>query len=165
YVGVQAGVVIELFKTLGALVTVFVAFHYYTALTGLLLSKVAAPAPVGILIVFVALWVVLFLLCKFIRDGIMMVFTIQAQAAVDKWGGAVLAVGRFFIVASMLMFAFLLTGKGYLSHMASVSFSNKYVTNVAPNIYRGMCEGVITKLFPKEKVNTAVRDVLEKPGK
>jgi uncharacterized membrane protein required for colicin V production len=163
YIGVQTGVVTELFKLLGVFLTAFVCLHYYAPLAIFLkhITKLPwqnAAEPVS----FALLWIALFVSCKFIRDGLFMLFTIEAQSTVDRWGGAILAVGRFFLVASMTLFLLLLPNIKYLQTKTVDSLSGKHVLLVAPKFYRVMCDGFVSKVFPSEKTSKAVAEQMKK---
>jgi uncharacterized membrane protein required for colicin V production len=163
YSGLQAGCVIEMFKLLGALVTVFVTFHYYVPFAKFLMHITKAPwVNVVEVISFLMLWVILFVLCKLIRDGMFMLFTIDAQSFVNKWGGALLGIGRFFIIGSMTLFLFFVSGSKYLEDKTVESFSGQHVVVVAPNFYTVLCEGFVSKIFPNEKVSKALRVQMKK---
>jgi hypothetical protein len=102
---------------------------------------------------------------KFVRDGIFLVFTVQAISMVDRWGAVVVSLARFVLTASMLMFVLLLTDQPYLERMTLSSFSQKYVLLVAPETYQKMVNGFVAKLVPNQKVNSAVIEELHETGK
>ncbi len=160
YVAVQTGFVIELMKLLATVFSLFIALHYYTALSGLIKNS---PMTVGTLNVmaFVVLWAVTFFICKLTRDGLFMLFTIQALSDIDKWGAGILAVGRVILTASLLLFLFLVSDHAYLQSTTMKSLSHKYVIQVAPRIYAGMCDRFVAKLFANEKKNPAVLEVMK----
>ncbi|NTV29415.1 MAG: CvpA family protein [Candidatus Omnitrophica bacterium] len=163
YIGIQGGFVLEMFKFLGALLTVFVTLHYYAHFAQFLMHITKMPwLNVAEVISFLSIWLIMFLVCKLIRDGMFMLFTIDAQSFVNKWGGALLGIGRFFIVGSMTMFFFLISGTQYLEAKTAESFSCKYVIFVAPKFYSAVCEGFVAKIFSGEKVSAAVREQLKK---
>ena len=163
YIGVQAGVVMEMFKLLGALLTTFVCFHYYSAVARFIIHITKAPwGNIVEVLSFVLLWALMFVVCKLIRDGLFILFSIEAKSIVDKWGGALLGIGRFFIIGSMTMFLLLMPGDKYLEARTAEAFSRPYVLMVAPNFYRTFCDGLVVKVFQKEKPNKAVWEHLKK---
>ena len=162
YTSVQTGFIVELFKLLGTVVTLFICFHYYSKLSGVVFKSSGIAEGWAFAVVFAVLWAVCFVVCKLIRDGIFLIFTVQAQAAVDKWGAPVLAVGRFFLVASMALFLLLTTGNKYLETMTARSFAHKYAMKVAPEVYRSIADGVVTKLVASEKFNERVGETVNK---
>jgi uncharacterized membrane protein required for colicin V production len=159
YASAQTGFVIEFFKLLAAFAALFVSFHYYSGFahivqkTGVVFPGIGAAA-------FIVLWLLVLLICKFIRDGFVMLFTVQAVTSIDKWGAMLISVGRVVITTSMVMFFFLVTNQGYLERMTKASFSGKYLLTVSPKVYSASCDRFITPLFTAEKKNPAVAQVL-----
>lgn len=162
YTSVQTGFIVELFKLFGTVVTLFICFHYYSGLAGVIFRNSGIAEGWAWAVVFAVLWAVCFVVCKLIRDGLFLVFTVETQALVDKWGAPVLAIGRFFLVGSMMLFLLLTTGNEYLEMMTVRSFSHQYVLSVAPEVYRSISDGVVTKLVASEKFNERVNETLNR---
>jgi uncharacterized membrane protein required for colicin V production len=163
FIGMQAGFVIEMFKLLGAFLTVFICFHYYAPFAQVLVGITNSPwYNAAEVLSFLILWGVLFFICKLIRDGMFILFTIDAQSFVNKLGGALLGIGRFFIVGSMALYLFFVTRVEYFETKTMGSFSGKHIVFVAPNFYSVLCEGFVSKVFPSEKVSKAVREQLKR---
>ncbi len=160
YIGLQTGIVTEIFKIFGLVLALFFSFQYF-ALVASVIKMVKIPEGIIFTVAFLVIWCFMELACMLIRQGLFMIFTIQAQSAVDKWGGAIIAVFRFFVTGSMVLFAFFLTGEKYLQTKASEAASSKYIVKVAPTIYQGLSDGFVSKIFPQEKYNTAVNDALK----
>lgn len=162
YISIQTGFMVEFFKLLGTVVLVFVCFHYYTPMTNMIISKTSWPSGIVGAVIFSCLWGIGFFLCKLMRDGIFLLFTIQAQAVIDQWVSPIVAVFRAWIVASMVLFLLLVIQKPYLDHVVMKSFSKRYIVFVAGELYQHMTEGVVTRIFPNEKVNEQVVETLKK---
>ncbi|MBF0485443.1 MAG: CvpA family protein [Candidatus Omnitrophica bacterium] len=162
YISVQTGFIVEFFKVLGALLTLLVCFHYYTASALFLQKIIHTSLAVSSTITYIILWFLMLVICKFIRDGVFLLFKVEAHSFLDKWGGMVLGLGRFVIVASMILFAGLLTGSKYLEGITARSFSHKYLLSAAPRLYRAVADGVVTKLLPSERFNKSVDEELQK---
>ena len=163
YISAQTGFVVEFLKGLAALAALFVSFHYYIHFAKVVEKTLMPPVFLGAA-AFLVLWLLSLLVCKFIRDGFLLLFTVQEQSALDKWGAVLIASGRVVIVVSMVMFLFLITGDKYLRQMTLTSLSGKHVLNVAPWLYRASCDRFVIPLFPGEKKNPAVREVLTEVG-
>lgn len=162
FVGINTGFVIEFFKFLGTVFTVFVCLHYFSPLSALLASFTSSPLVVAVCVTFPLFWFFLFLLCKIVRDGLLMVFSIEAQAFVDKWGGALVGSVRACFVASMILFLFLLTENAYLESMTARSLSGRYLARVSPGVYQAIHEALVAKLFPGDRLNPEVARQLGK---
>ena len=157
YIALQTGFVVEFSKLVGVFLTIFVSFHYYTMFGGFALKRTDVPDGLLYALAFVALWGLTALLCKLIRDGLLLLFTIQAQSMLDRWGAAIISVFRFVLLASMMMFLFLVTGHPYLQAKTMSSLSHRYLLGAAPAVYGTICNRVVSKIFPAEKYNDAVR--------
>ena len=165
YISAMTGFVTEFMKTAAVLISVLLAFHYYTKIAAVLGHFVGLTPPLLEALVFAAIWAFTFIVMKFIRDGIFLIFTVQAISLVDKWGAMAVSIARFALTASMLMFVLVLTDQPYLERMTMSSFSQKYIFLVAPETYQKMMNGFVVKLLPKQKVNPAVMEELNETGK
>ncbi|MBF0594457.1 MAG: CvpA family protein [Candidatus Omnitrophica bacterium] len=164
FVSSQTGFVVEFLKLLAAVVAVFVSFHYFTGLAAVFVKVPLAPSVLHT-VAFVLLWGMTLLICRFIRDGFLALFSVQAQDGIDKWGAAVISIGRVVVTASVVMFVFLATGQKYMETMTLSSFSSRYILAVSPNIYISGCDHVVTRLFPTEKKNPAVAQIMKSVAK
>ena len=165
YISATTGFVTEFMKTAAILISVLLAFHYYMKIGAVLGHFVGLTPPLLEALVFAAVWALTFVVMKFIRDGIFLIFTVQAISLVDKWGAVVVSIVRFALTASMLMFVFLLTDQPYFERMTMSSFSQKYILKIAPETYQKMMNGFVAKLLPNQKVNAAVIEELNETGK
>ena len=165
YSAINSGFVAEFVKNLGVLVSVFAAFHYYVKLGGFATHFVKFPGSVTNPVSFVVIWLAVLVVFRYFREGLGLVFTVQTISVVDRWGAAILCGVRFCLTASLLLFLFLLTNHSYLQHLTRASFSQRYVLPIAPEAYRNITRGLVTKFLPDEKVNQAVFDQLVVPGK
>jgi len=165
YVSIKTGFVTEFIKTFAVFLSGFFAFHYYLKIAAVLDPFVGFAQPVLEILVFVAIWALTFTIMKFVRDGIFLVFTVQAISMVDRWGAVAVSMARFALSASMLMYVFLLTDRPYLERMTMTSFSQEYVLLVAPDTYQKTINKFIAKLLPGQKANPAVIEELHETGK
>jgi uncharacterized membrane protein required for colicin V production len=161
YIGMQTGFMTELFKTVGLILGLFASFQYYVLLGGMIKIPGKIPEGLFLAIVFVSIWILVTVIFKFLRQGFFMLFTVQTVSALDKWGGAILAVGRFALTASMVMYVFLVTGDNYLQTKTAEAFSRKYLVNIAPGFYQGLSEKFVSRVFPVVKYNSAVRETMK----
>jgi len=161
FIGMQTGMMTEFMKLLGLIVALFISFQYYVLVGGFI--KIGGKIPDGFLYAagFLLIWAGVTLIFKFLRQGLFMLFTVQTITALDKWGGMALAIGRFVLTASLVMFVFLVTGDEYLQTKTSGAFTRKYFVYVAPQFYQGLSDKVVSRLFPDVKYNHSVRDTLK----
>ncbi len=165
YSAMNGGFVAEFVKNLGVFVSVFAALHYYVKLAAYIGQNIKFAVPVSQPLAFVMIWLVVLFVFRYFREGLGMVFTVQTVSLVDRWGAAVISVVRFILTGSLILFLFLLAHEPYMEHLTRASFSQKYVLPVAPEVYRKITRGLVTKFYPDEKINQAVFDQLAVPGK
>lgn len=160
YTAGKTGFIVELLKTLGVLFTLLVVFHFYSTLAGWCPQVAFFPGQWLPALAFVVLWLAGVILCRLIREGFLLMFTVQSISLVDSWGAAALSVVRFLLIGSMLLFLFFATGVPYLHRGAQGAFVGKHILPVAPGTYSKVTRGFVAALFPAEKVNPAVAEVM-----
>jgi len=162
YIGLKRGFVSEIFHLFAVLAAIFVIFHYYPLCSKFLESKIFFKLGIAKAVAFVAIWVAVALVAKFVRDGVNMLFKIEAKSFIDKFGGLIVAVGRAALVCSLLLCFFMVTETEYLSRNIQGSYFSSNVIKLAPDVYRGMHKVFVSKYFPNEKINP---DVVAEPEK
>ncbi|MFH0754542.1 MAG: CvpA family protein [Candidatus Omnitrophota bacterium] len=162
YISAKTGFVTEFMKMLGVLLSVFFAFHFYVKLAAILAKSTNMDVGSLEMLSFGVIWMFMHLACVLLRNGLLLVFTVETLSLVDRWGAAAASLVRFFLTVSMVMFMFLVTDIPYLEKMTFGSFSQKYVLNVAPKVYDRMMGVVVVKFFPDQRKNPAVANELGK---
>lgn len=164
YMAVQEGFIVEVFKTFGLIIALFLSFHYYTLLGQFILRKVHSPQDMilAFSFCFIVIWVLVLVIFKYIREGLLLLFAIQTKTLVDRWGAAIVGLGRFWVLSSMIMFVLLTSGLRYVEVKTADSFFGRHMIALAPGIYQKICNGFVSRLLPAEKVNPAVREVMDK---
>ena len=167
YMAVHEGLIVEGFKCFSLAIALFLSFHYYFALAKYLTQRIENPENMIFTFsaCFFVIWLLTLIAFKYIREGLLLLFSIKTKATWDRWGAGVLGLGRFLITASMLMFALLTSGLHYFEVKTVDSFFGKHVVTIAPKVYQKMCDGFVSRLFPREKYNHAVRETLDKVSK
>jgi hypothetical protein len=132
----------------------FITLHYFSQLTVLASTQVKfLELPTLAILAFLTLWSVTTLIFKLIREGILLVFSIQAHPVIDRWGGAFLSALRGVIVASMVFYMLLLSYNPVSIKMARSSVSRIAVSSLATGIYAGIHKNLVVKFFPEEKIS------------
>ena len=154
FIGIKTGFIVEFFKSVGILFSIFITLHYYSTLTVVLASQVTIfELPTVAIFVFLALWFLAVYAFKLIREGLMMVFSVQAHPNVDRWGGAFLACLRGVVVSSMVFYTLLLTYNPGVIKVAQNSVSRHVVSYLPTGIYSGIFNGFVAKFFGQEKIS------------
>lgn len=166
YIGVVNGFVVEFFKLIGVLFVSCVAFHYYPVIANSVHNRV----PMFSLdnwqaFYFCVLWFVTVVIFRLIREGLLLLFKVDAHPVLDQWGGAVVAVIRGVLICSLTMYALVLTDLAYIEKVPSQSLTKRVVMPIAPGIYTFTFHHVIKKLFPDEQINMHVVALVKSRGK
>jgi uncharacterized membrane protein required for colicin V production len=157
FISVKTGFVTEVFKFSGVLFALFVSLHYYSRLAALAAQKTSLPLASWELIIFLALWGLIVLVFKFLRDGIMLVFKVETtHQGLDQYAGGLLGAGRAIFLVSLTLFALLLVSHPYLHRQAVAAGGYKIAAKAAPNTYDFLFHHLIGKLFEGEKFNAEV---------
>jgi len=160
YVSLKSGFTVELFKFLGVVLAIYLSLHYYSDLADFIGARIK-KVPVGFLhlFAFVTLAIVGNLIFVLLRSIFYRFIHMEAVPQLNKWGGFVLGIARCILVVGLLIFILVIPKIGYLKKSVANSYSGKYFLRVAPNVYSGLWNNLISKFMPKEKFNQSVLDI------
>ena len=153
FIGLKAGFITEAFKLLGTIFSVFIILHYYYRVGGAFPEKLHLSKTWILVISFVALWGLVTFIFKLIRAGLLIIFSVETQKLVDRWGGGVLASARALIVCGLAFYLIILMGLGSEQRMVKASISRRCFGQVATGVYAMVYYGLVRKFFPDEKIN------------
>ena len=157
FCSVKTGFITELFKLLGVFCALFVSLHYYAVWAALAVKKTTLPVSSLECVFFVGIWALIALGVKLLRDGILLLFKVEAtHQGFDKYGAGFLGASRAIFTASLVIFALLLTRHEYVGKQVLSSWSYKIAGKVAPNTYKSLYDQLIGKLVAGEKFNADV---------
>lgn len=160
FIGIKTGFVVEFFKSLGILFSIFITLHYFSDLTVFASTQITfLELPTIAILAFFLLWSLSTLIFKLIREGVQFAFSIQAHPVVDRWGGAILSALRGVIVCGMVFYALLLSYNPGIIKMARESLSKTAVSFIPTGIYTGIYYGFVVKFFPTERMSQEAVDV------
>ena len=166
YIGIRRGFVIEILKLIGVLFAIFISLHYYSGISTFLQNKVHLPKAPADFFSYGFLWAVVILIFKFIREGLTILFKVEAHSAFDKWGGLVLSLVRGLFLCSLMVLFLRLSTIEYLTRNLERSLSASRLVSLAPRFYEACYDNFISKFFPSEELNKSVfplTDFKEKP--
>ena len=159
FIGLKAGFIAEAFKFLGTIFSVFIILHYYLVVGGAFPEKLNFSKPFAYAISFSLLWALVTFIFKLIRDGLLLIFSIETQKQVDRWGGGVLSSARALMVCGLVFYLFILIGVGSPQRMAKSSISRRCFAQVATSAYAMIYYGLVSKFFPDERINSQALSV------
>lgn len=165
YVGAMQGAISELFKATGLFFSIFIASHYYTRVAEFLHEGLFIPLDLAHPWAFGALWIIVALIFRVVRDGWMIILKTDNKSAVGQCLGAVIGLLRSILICGLLFFLALLIPNQYLSRNVDHSVLGFYLLDLSPQVYKATFDKMISKLFPEEKENNKVFKVIEKHRK
>jgi len=148
--------VIELFKSLGIIFTVFIAFHYYSHISDAVSSVTTLPVKVADVATILFLIVVVVIAFKFIREGFLILFKIEPKSLIDKWCALFLGIFRAGLIASLMVALLFFTTSTYIRNSIMSSNTGERFLNLTPRVYSFCFENIVARFFPGDKLNPAV---------
>ena len=160
YVSLKSGFPVELFKFLGVVSAIYLSLHYYTTLADFIGAPIKkVPLESFHLFAFAVLAISGNFIFTLLRSIFYRFIHMEAVPQLNKWGGFVLGIARCILVVGLLTFILVIPNIDYLKKSVANSFSGNYFLRVAPNIYSGLWNNLISKFMPKEKFNKSVLDI------
>jgi len=160
YVSLKSGFSVELFKFFGAVLAIYLSLHYYTTLADFIGARIKkVPVEFFYLFAFAALAILGNLIFVLLRSIFYRFIHMEAVPQLNKWGGFVLGIARCILVVGLLTFILVISDIGYFKKSVANSYSGKYFLRVAPNVYSGLWNNLISKFMPKEKFNRSTLDI------
>lgn len=160
YVSLKSGFTVELFKFFGVVLAIYLSLHYYSGLGNLIAAPIKkVPVELFYLLAFTGLVISGNLIFLLLRSIFYRFIHMEAVPRLNKWGGFILGIARCILVMGLLVFILVIPNMGYLKKSVANSYSGKYFLRVAPNIYSGLWNNLISKFNSKEKFNKEVLDI------
>ena len=156
YIGLRSGFVIELFKLIGIFFAVVISLHYFSGASHFLQEKVHLPESAANFASLGFLWGVVVLAFKFIREGIMLLFKVEAHSALNSTGGFIASVVRGFLIGSLAILLLRSSATEYFTKNIANSFGAEKMAGAAPRVYEATYKGFVSKFFPSEEFNKSV---------
>lgn len=164
FIGMKTGIVTELFKLSSLWLATVITFHLYTTpVSDMLNAKIPAlPLLASDVFVFVVLLTIVTIIGRIIRESILLLVKIETHNTVDRWSGLASGLLRGFWISSIGLFIMTISTVQYLETSAKSSLFGHNVISLAPSIYRGSYEGLLSKFFPSSKINDEVFKSIER---
>lgn len=163
FVAIKSTLFIEFFKLLGTLSAIYLGLHYYPVLSDFIRNNVPARLPLELdfldFISCTLLAIVGYLIFVILRAAINRLFHMEPIPNIDKWGSIAFGLVRSFLFISLVVFLLACSTINYIKRGIAVSYSGPYLIKIAPNIYKGIWDGVTSKFAGNEKFNETVLEV------
>ena len=165
YVSLIDGIISEFFKILGVITAIYVASHYYTSLSDVIVKQFnvkGLPLQLTDFIVFLFLAAISYSLFALLRQALGRVIKMEAISRLNRWGGLLLGVFRAIVLTGLITFILYISTISYLKISVDKSYLGKRFLNVAPATYTWIWENLMSKFMVSEKFNDTI---LEAQGK
>lgn len=133
YIGYYEGFSVEIFKTLGAIVTAAITLLYYRQPAQWLVLHSFLHLPVAKFLSVTILTFSLLIVAKVVRVFAFKVLHLELFGNLERWGGFIFGLVRGIVFASLFIFAIrLLPGEYIKESVEKQSFSGPCLKDVAP---------------------------------
>lgn len=164
WVSLKAGFIVEFFKLLATVVSVYLSLHYYISLANFI-RKVAGidfiPEDLFSFFWFCFLAITGYMLVSFLKEFISRLFKAEAVENVNRWGGFVLGFLRAYLICGFMLFIMVVSGVAYFKTSIKNSYSGRFFIRAPIVTYRGLWYGTISKFLVEEKYNSVIEKIEE----
>lgn len=159
YIAVKCGIIIEIFKTLGLILAIFLSLHFYTFVSESLNARFfISVIPLEFLdfLVFVLLAICGYFAFLILRMTFLRLVKTEAISLFNKWGGLTLGILRGILLIGLVTYALVISSVVYLKTSVNNSYFGKTSLSIAPSVYRGLWTVIVSKFSAKDSYNQYV---------
>jgi len=136
FIAVKNGFVAESFKILGILAGLFFSFCFYKNLGGFFSSHLSfLNSKFSEIISFLFIFVLLYILARYLRVLVTLLFKIEPHDIIDRWVSLALGIARSALLISTIFFLASLANIDYINRSLTGSFSFSLLRKAAPAVY------------------------------
>lgn len=163
YISTVNGFVIELFKLIGIISSIYISFHYFVVFSDLVMRRVSTeqqfPLEFMDFLIFVFLVIIVYLVFVLLRKVVCHFVKMEAVPALSKWGGLILGLARGILTASLVVFMLSISTIPYLNTSIKAAYSGQRLFNIAVSTYSQLWNGVMSKFMLNEKFNKVITEI------
>jgi len=163
YVAMKTGIIVELFKLLGTVLAIFLAYHNYTGLADFLLERFAIKVVPIEFLDFVAFGILLglgYLVCLLLRIAFFHIAKVETVSLLNRWGGLVLSIGRGILFVSIVTYLLTISTITYFKDSVDTSYFGKATIKIAPSVYGALWISVVSKFMPQGEFNKNIEEII-----
>ena len=162
YIGSRRGIGIELFKAANLCFCAFVALHFYFSLGEFMHIKIPAlPLEAAAIFNYVILLVIITIIFKILRDGILIFFKGETVSSISKYLGLIFGFIRGVFISGLIIFGLLISTIHYFELSARTSFFGSKIVKFPMKTYEIVFYGIVAKVFPDQSINQEALKTLE----
>lgn len=161
YIAMNRGIVVELFKLLGAILSIYLALHYYTGGADFLNARFSLKfLPLEFLdfFVFISLAFFGYLITLILRSAFFSLVKVETVSLLNRWGGFVLGIIRGILLTGLFTYILAISTVIYFRDSVKDSYLGKTTLEIAPSVYCGLWNGLFSKFMLQEKLNQQIID-------
>ncbi|MBU3958369.1 MAG: CvpA family protein [Candidatus Omnitrophica bacterium] len=162
YIALKNGLPVELFKFFGTIFSVYLSMHYYVLWAVYLQERIPLKnISLGFLRLFsfVALSALGYFIFLLLRKVFYRLITVEPVEKLNKWGGFILSMLRGILLLSLILFILVISNISYLNKSARNSYLGRRIFKVAPFVYSGLWNNLVSKFRTAEEFNKAILEV------
>lgn len=164
YIATKSGTLVELFKLLGVIFGSYLALHYFAKASDffdrILTSKNPSLNILDFLSVIV-LWAIGYVIFLLIRETLMRFIKLDVVSRIDTWIALFLGAIRSILVASMVIYVLSMPVVSYLEKAAHNSYLGKRLVWIAPKLYEGIWNKLVSRFSSKGEINKTMYSIPE----
>lgn len=165
YISAATGFVVELFKLIGTVSSIYISFHYFVICSDFVMRRVRPeqgfPLEFMDFLIFVLLAVIVYLVFVLVRNVTCHFLKMEAVPTLSKWGGLFLGFVRGILAASLVVFMLSISTIPYLNTSAKEAYSGRRLFNIAVSTYSNIWNGFMSKFAVNEKFNKIITGIQE----
>lgn len=162
YIAAKRGFFIELFKLLGTVLGIYLAFHYYTLVSDWVGKRIKIPGmPLDFFdfIFFIILFLLGYAIFILLRETFTHLVKTEVLPKLNAWGGFILGIGRAVLLSSLIIYMLAISSINYLKNSVVTSYSGKSLFRVSVLAYTTIWDKFMSKFMAKEKLNKIFREI------
>ena len=162
YTSLKNGVVVELFKLSGALLSLYICLHYYTVVSDTLRKNMGLKTmPLDFLdfLIFLSLFIISYVSFVVLRAVFFRLVKMQTVPRLNKFGGLLLGMGRIIALSSTIVYMLAICTISYIERSAQTSYFGKDLFQISVNTYGWLWNTFASKFMLDEKFNKTVLEI------
>lgn len=161
YRGFKKGIIVEMFKLLSIVLSIYISMHYFSVVSDLLYKYFPiAKLTLWDFISFTSLAVLAYFAVVVLRGIFLRFIKVEAAGSLNKWGGLLTGLLRGLLTVSMIILLFYFSTVGYLKESVQKSSLGSRCARIDVKVYECIFNNAASKFFPGDKLNQGIYEVL-----
>ncbi len=137
YIAIHKGFVIEFFKAAGTFSALFLSYHFYSSFADFFIRHISfLNKRICVITGFLAIYFLVYILFRYIREGITLLFKIEPHHIIERWIALILGALRGFLILGVIFFSAELLDVAYITRSVKTAVSYPAIKKVLPFAYK-----------------------------